>query len=60
MLSKKYGKVKITRGKIHEYMDMKLDFSKKGSLKMIMDDYVKKLLDDSDPKHKDLAITPAN
>jgi hypothetical protein len=59
-LQDKYGDLKITRGKVHEYLGMKLDFNKKGSVKIIMDDYVRKFLEESDPRHKGLAITPAN
>jgi hypothetical protein len=32
--------VKATRGKIHDYLAMKLDFTKKGKLKLDMVDYV--------------------
>ena len=38
-----YGSLKeckCTRGKIHNYLGMTLDFSKKGKVKIRMDDYV--------------------
>ena len=60
ILQEKYGNLKITRGKAHEHLGMTLDFNKKGSVKIIMNDEVKKFLDESDPIHKGLAITPAN
>ena len=57
----KQGKVKINRGKVHEYLGMKLDFSVKGKLKVDMHDYVKEMLE-SFPitlHENDVALTPA-
>jgi hypothetical protein len=34
------GEVKVTRGKIHEHLGMKLDFSRKGQVMIDMRDYV--------------------
>jgi Reverse transcriptase (RNA-dependent DNA polymerase) len=50
-LQKTYGQikdapVKATRGKIHEYLAMKLDYSKKGEVKINMVDYVKTMVDE--------------
>jgi hypothetical protein len=50
-LEKMYGKkefapVKATRGKIHDYLAMKLDFTEKGKLKLAMVDYVNNMVND--------------
>ncbi|CAJ1929568.1 unnamed protein product [Cylindrotheca closterium] len=41
-----YKECTSTRGKVHVYLGMTLDFSKKGKLKICMDDYVKRMLDE--------------
>jgi len=41
------GEVKITRGKLHEYLGMTLDFAKKGKARIDMVNYVKSMLEDS-------------
>ena len=46
---KKYGSelnghVKITEGKIHEYLAMKLDYTEKGKFKVDMKDYIKDMI----------------
>ena len=38
------GKVKATRGKVHDYLAMKLDYSETGILKVDMTDYVKSMI----------------
>jgi len=38
------GEVKITRGKYHEYLGMKLDSSQAGSIKIDMVDYLKTMV----------------
>jgi hypothetical protein len=38
------GKVKITRGKIHEYLGMTLDYSRPGKVIVDMSDYVKSMI----------------
>jgi Reverse transcriptase (RNA-dependent DNA polymerase) len=50
-LEKMYGDkdiapVKATRGKIHDYLAMKLDYSEKGKLKLNMVDYVDNMIQD--------------
>ena len=48
-LNKKYGKfgeVKVTRGKIHDYLGMRFDFLEPGKVKVDMIDYVKEMLGD--------------
>ena len=43
---KKIGQVKSTRGKVHEYLGMTLDFTNPGEVKIDMRDYVKKMVRD--------------
>ena len=39
------GKVKVTRGKIHKYLGMTLDYTVAGSVRIDMRDYVEKTLE---------------
>ena len=41
-----YGEVKATRGKVHEYLGMTLDFSDPGKVSINMTDYVASMVDD--------------
>ena len=56
------GKVKMTRGKVHEYLGMKLDYTIEGKVKIDMVDYVKKDMLAEFPKEElqEKSITPAN
>ena len=36
----------VTRGKVHKYLGMVIDFSSKGKVKFRMDDYVMEMLND--------------
>ena len=63
-LKEKYGNikpVKATRGKVHKYLGMTLDFRKKGKLKIRMDDYIKRMLEEFPIKFEkgQIAVTPA-
>ena len=40
------GKVKVTRGKIHEYLGMKLDYSQDGKFIVDMVDYITKMVEE--------------
>ena len=40
------GKIKPSRGKIHDYLGITLDYSSPGKVKLHMKDYVKKMLDE--------------
>jgi len=40
------GEVKVTRGKVHDYLGMRLDYSIPGKVKIDMRDYVKSMIDD--------------
>ena len=57
----KFGEVKVTRGKIHDYLGMRFDFSEPGKVKVDMIDYVKEMLDDFSENFKptDSAPSPA-
>ena len=63
-LDKKYGKykkVKVTRGKIHDYLGMTFDFSEKGKVQVDMSDYIESMVNDFsvDFTEADKAATPA-
>eukprot|EP00957_Ditylum_brightwellii_P154161 11731775-Ditylum_brightwellii.AAC.1 len=45
MLERKYGKMKTTRGNVHEYLGMTLDYRKKGKVKVGMVKYTKEIVD---------------
>ena len=55
-----HGRVKIYHGKVHDYLEMKLDYSEKKKLKIDMRDYVKGMLDSFPIKFKECetATTP--
>ncbi len=53
------GKVKVTRGKKHKYLGMLLDYSKPGSVKFDMGDYVKKIIEEFPENIVSAARTPA-
>ena len=49
-------KVKSVRGKVHEYLSMTLDYTKKGEVKIDMGEYVKDMIDEllitfKNPRH---------
>jgi hypothetical protein len=56
-----HGEVAIHRGKIHDYLGMEIDFSKKGKVKIGMTEYVESMLEVFPEKIKstDTAVTPA-
>eukprot|EP00957_Ditylum_brightwellii_P067359 5113247-Ditylum_brightwellii.AAC.1 len=45
-LEKKYGKLRTTRRKVHEYLGMDLDFLTWGKVKVAMKQYIKEMLED--------------
>ncbi|CAJ1959585.1 unnamed protein product [Cylindrotheca closterium] len=63
-INERYGGLKevtCTWGQVHTYLGMTLDYSKKGKLKIRMDDYVQRMLDEFSVKFKedDKQETPA-
>lgn len=61
-LDKQYGKeapLVVTRGKIHEYLGMTLDYSIPGTCRIGMYDYVDEMLDDLPDDMQGEAVTPA-
>ena len=59
-LIKKYRKeayLTMHRGKLHEYLGMKLGYRVQGKVKIDMTDYLKKVLDDLPNKYQGRAIT---
>ena len=62
VLNERYGKITpltITRGNIHEYLGMTLDYSAPGVVTIRMDDYVKDLLDEAPEDMGGTATMPA-
>ena len=62
-LEKMYGEYKAvspTRGKVHDYLGMVLDFREKGYVKVDMTAYVKGMLEDFPESIKKTAKTPAS
>jgi hypothetical protein len=55
----KEAPITVTRGPIHDYLGMMLDYSKKGKVKIKMIDYVKKMLADLPDEMNGEAPTPA-
>jgi hypothetical protein len=49
----------ITRGTVHDYLGMTLDYSEDGAVKIDMRDYVKKMLDEMPEKMDGTATSPA-
>ena len=40
----KHGEVKAKRGNVHEYLGMNFDFTEKSKVKIIMDNYVERMI----------------
>ena len=64
-LNRNYGKLKevtVTRGKLHEYLGMMIDFSTAGKVKFRMNDYVQNMLDKFTVQFKstDTVMIPAS
>jgi hypothetical protein len=61
-LSERYGKeapLVVTRGKVHDYLGMTLDFSVEGKVKVIMTDYIQDMLDELPSDMDGEAVNPA-
>jgi len=62
MLEKEFGgptPLTVTRGKIHEYLGMTLDFSTDGQVKFTMTDYIDNMLAELPTDMDGTATTPA-
>jgi hypothetical protein len=60
-LDKKYGQegpLSVTRGRVHDYLGMTLDYSQSGTVKIRMDDYVKNLIANAPDDMTGTAATP--
>ena len=55
----KYSKVKVSRGKVHDYLGMRLDYSVPGEVAIDMEDYVAKMLEDF-PEQSEIGDYKAN
>jgi hypothetical protein len=53
-----YGDMKVSRGKVHDYLGMTLDYSKKGEVKVTMIDYMKVVIEDFPKVIYRVAATP--
>jgi hypothetical protein len=49
----------VSRGRVHDYLGMTLDFTKKGEVKVTMIDYLKKVISDFPEEITGTAATPA-
>ena len=56
----KRANLTISRGKIHDYLGMKLDYSEPGTCKIDMQDYVNRIFDECDKDVQKSATTPAS
>jgi hypothetical protein len=62
LLQGRYGKespLTVTRGKVHKYLDMTIDYRKDGRVKFTMFDYIKNMLADLPADMDGEAATPA-
>jgi hypothetical protein len=62
LLNKEYGEIAelvVTKGKVHDYLGMTLDFGTEGAVKINMKDYIDKMLKDLPTDMEGEAITPA-
>ena len=60
LISEEFGKdspITITRGKVHDYLGMTLDYSKDGKVMIKMLDYVEKMLADLEKDMDGIATT---
>lgn len=61
-LNKAYGKhapLTVTRGKVHDYLGMRLDYSKKGEVHITMIEYIDKMLEELPTDMQNEYATPA-
>eukprot|EP00957_Ditylum_brightwellii_P171293 13039681-Ditylum_brightwellii.AAC.1 len=58
-MGEKYGKLRTTRRKIHDYLGMVLNFSKKGEVRISMIDYIKETIEDFPEAIEGTVATPA-
>jgi hypothetical protein len=62
LIDSEFGKeapITVTRGKVHDYLGMTLDYSVKGKVKIKMIDNLQKILDDLPEEFNGTALTPA-
>ena len=62
LIESEFGKeapLTITRGKVHDYLGMKINFEIPGKVQFIMEDYVKTVLEESPADMSGEAATPA-
>ena len=62
LIDEEFGKespITVTRGKVHDYLGMTLDYTEKGKVKIKMLDYLEKMLADLPKEFEGFALTPA-
>lgn len=62
MLNKRYGKdapLTVTRGLVHDYLGMTIDFTIKGKVMIKMDDYVDNIMSEAKADMEGVATSPA-
>ena len=62
MLNERYGKetpITINRGKVHDYLGMTLDYSEAGRVKIRMDDYIERVINEAPDDMSGTAVSPA-
>jgi hypothetical protein len=62
LLGERYGKeepLTTTRGKVHDYLGMQIDFSVEGKVIIRMDEYIQEILDEARSDMDGLATSPA-
>ena len=47
-IESKYGEIRAKRGKLHNYLGMVLDYQEKGTVKIIMETYINKMMEEHD------------
>ena len=61
LINDEFGKespITVTRGKVHDYLGMTLDYTRKRKVKVMMLDYVEKMCDDLPADMDGIALTP--
>ena len=48
-LRKQYGELRVTRGKVHDYLGMTLDYTEAGKVKVIMKDFTVAMIEETSP-----------
>ncbi len=58
-LEKKFGKLSVTRGKVHDYLGMTLDYKSPGEVKIVMTHYIDDIINEHPEEINGKVSTPA-